>query len=73
MVVVAPQGDAPEEGVDTAVALVINGFVREGLFVIWEQGAVVVEGGNDALAVAQEGVAQALLNPLGAGTGAAGA
>jgi hypothetical protein len=55
--------DAPD-----AVAVTI--FEGQFVFVVWQQTAVVVEGGDDFASVAKECVAQALLDPFGAFAGA---
>lgn len=73
MVVVAPQFDFPEQGVDAPGAVAVAGLEGEEGRVVGQQGAVVVEGGDDFAAVAQEGVAQAQLDPLGAVAGTRGA
>jgi hypothetical protein len=66
MVVVAPQPDPSEQGVDAPDAVAVTGFEGQRFFVVGQQISVVVEGGDDFASVAQEGVAQALFDPLGA-------
>lgn len=70
MMVVAPQFDLSEEGVDAPVAVTVKDFEGQGFFVVRQQAAVVVKGGDDFASVAQESVAQALLDPFGAFAGA---
>jgi len=69
MMVVAPQLDLSKEGVDAPGAVAVTGLEGQRLFVVGQQAAVVVERGDDFAAVAQEGVAQALLDPFGAFAG----
>ena len=53
----------------------VANFEGEGLFVVGQQNAVIVEGGDDPLSVAHQRVAQTLLDPFGrfAGSGRTGA
>lgn len=66
VMIVSAEGYLAEEGVDLAGALAVAGFVRAGWCVVGQEGAVVVEGGDDVFAIAHEGVAQALFEPFGA-------
>ena len=54
-----------KESVDATGAVAITGFKGPGLFIVGQQGAVVVEAGDDFTTVGQEGVAQAALDPFG--------
>jgi hypothetical protein len=65
MVVVAPQLDFSKEGLDIPNAVAVAVFEGQWLFVVGQQAAVVVEGGDDFAAITQECVAQALLDPFG--------
>lgn len=57
VMIVAMQLDFSEEGVDAAGAVVVAGFKGQGRFIVGQQGAVVVEAGNDFKTVGVEGVA----------------
>ena len=50
----------------------VANFEGEGLFVVGQQNAVIVEGGDDPLSVAHQRVAQTLLDPFGRFAGSAG-
>jgi hypothetical protein len=47
----------PKESVDASGAVVVTGFKGLGLFIVGQQGAVVVEAGDDFTTVGEEGVA----------------
>jgi hypothetical protein len=70
MMVVAPQLDLSEQGLDAPDAVAVTVFEGQFVFVVGQQVAVIVECGDDFAAVAQECVAQALLDPFGAFAGA---
>jgi hypothetical protein len=53
--------------------VVVDVLERKRFLIVGEQGAVVVEGGDEGSAVKEQCVAQALLDPCGAGTGSAAA
>lgn len=65
-------GYFPEEGVDAADPAGVT-VRRERVFIVGQQGAVAVEGGDDLSVVTHEGVAQPLFEPLGAFADAMGA
>lgn len=67
--VVAPQLDLSKQGLDAPDAVAVTAFEGLFVFVVGQQVAVVVEGGDDFAAVAQERIAQALLDPFGAFAG----
>jgi hypothetical protein len=58
-----------EESLNTAATLFITGFELTAGFIIRENGPVVVKGANKTLAIAQQGITQPLLDPLGAFAG----
>jgi hypothetical protein len=66
VMIVALQLDFSKEGVDAAGAVVIAGFKGQGRFIVGQQGAVVVEAGDDFQTVGEESFAQAVLDPFGA-------
>ena len=70
--VVASEFDGAEEGFDGAGSVAVEGFELGGCFVVGQQLAVVVEPGDDPTGVAQEGCAQAGLDPFGTFAQAAG-
>lgn len=70
IVVVALQLDLSKQGVDAPDAFSVTNLEGQFVFLVGQQAAVVVEGGDDFTAVAQESIAQALLDPFGAFAGA---
>lgn len=59
IVVVAPQLDLSEQGLDAPDAVAVTVLEGQFVFVAGQQTAVVLEGGDDFAAVAQERIAQA--------------
>lgn len=65
VMVVALQIDCSEKSVNAPGAVAVTGFKGQGLFVVRQQAAVVVESSDDFAAVAQQGLAQPILDPFG--------